>query len=270
MTEEERRDFAEWLGSPKSEMPLALELIKAHKDGGLYFEVPETNGFPANRFAGRLLGYMYAVVADRIKPEEEFRINVDTIRPFISNEEVDALEKLQLKIKEQEEKGIPPFDDGYIGRLEGIVIFIDIKDLSLLYSETDIDLNRGCDANGIPSYAFHRSHLKAGLQLAKCDKPRAEVIHMLMKDGLKEKGATMITDRMIEVIRQQRKKAALKGIGMGFLFLIGGALITGWTYYSAISNGGGRYLFTYGAIIGGIFMLVLGTTNYLKASRYKG
>ena len=64
--------------------------------------------------------------------------------------------------------------------------------------------------------------------------------------------------------------AILKGIGMGFLFLIGGALITGWTYYSAISNGGGRYLFTYGAIIGGIFMLVLGITNYLKASRYKG
>jgi hypothetical protein len=48
MTEEERKAFAEWINSPKSEFPLALELIKSSKDGGLYFEVPETNGFPAN------------------------------------------------------------------------------------------------------------------------------------------------------------------------------------------------------------------------------
>lgn len=270
MTEQERKELADWLDSPQSELPLAMELIRVSNDGGLYFEVPETNGFPAIRFAGRLIGYMYALTEERIKPEHEFRINIDTIKPYASQEEIDALGKLKEKIKEQADKEIPVFDDGYIGRLEGITIYLANGDLPLLYAEIDIDLNRGRDADGIPSYAYQRSHLKAGLQLAKCNKSREEVIEILKEDGLKEKGAVMIVDRMIKVIKHQRKKAAIKDLALGLLFFLGGSIVTGWGYYAAISNGGGKYWVAAGAIIGGALLLILGMVNYIKAERYEG
>jgi len=41
MTEQERKEFADWLDSPQSEFPLALELIKASNDGGLFLEQKE-------------------------------------------------------------------------------------------------------------------------------------------------------------------------------------------------------------------------------------
>ena len=270
MNENDRKEFADWLDSPQSELPLAMELIRVSNDGGLYFEVPETNGFPANRFAGRLIGYMYALTEDRIKPEQEFRINMETIKPYVSQEEIDALGKLQEKIKEQSDKEIPAFDDGYVGRLEGITIYLDKEDLSLLYTEKNIDLNRGRDADGIPSYAYQKSHLKAGLQLAKCDKSREEVIEILKGDGLKEKGAAMIVDRMIAVIKQQRKKAAIKAIVVGAAILIVGLIITGITYINAVSNGGGRYILAWGALGGGGFYTFSGIVSYIKALNYSG
>lgn len=269
MTEEEKKGIGEWLNSPEAGPALAYEMILMH-GGGLYFETPETNGFPANRFVGRHNGFMYALAKDRIKIEEEFRVNIETISPYASKEELDALDMVKLKIKEQAEAEIPPFDDGYVGLLEGMSIYINKYALSLLYSEIDIDLNKDCDDSGIPSYASHRVHLKAGLQLAKCDKTREEVIQILMNDGLAEKGATMVVDRMIEVIKQQRKKEAVKEFVTGlFIFLIG-AVITGWTYYSAISNGGGKYLITYGALGVGIVMFSLGILKYYKAVNYEG
>ena len=268
--EEKVRMSAEWIDSPKSEFPLALELIKTSKNGGLYLKVPETNGFPANRFEGRLLGYMYAVVAERIKPKEKIGINIDTIRPYAFVGELEAFEKLQMKIKEQSEKGISPFDDGYIGRLEGIAVYFGDMDLSLLYSEIDIDLNRGCDANGIPSYAYHSSHLKAGFQLVQCDRSRQEVIQILKKDGLKEKGAAMITDRMILVVKQQRKKSAIKTILVGSIIFIIGMIITGVTHRIAESNGGGRYILAWGALGCGGFYALLGVIRYIKALFYNG
>lgn len=269
MTKEEKKEIGEWINSPEAGPVLAHEVISMH-GGRLYFQTPETNGFPANRFSGRLMGFMYALAHDRIKYEGEFRINMESISPYASKEELNALELLQQKIKEQSEKKIPPFDDGYVGMYEGMAIYINKEEVSLLYSEIDIDLNKNCDDDGIPSYAYHRSHIKAAQQLATCDKSREETIQILMNDGLAEKGATMIVDRMIEVIRQQRKKAAIKELGIGMLFFLGGSIITGWTYYSAISNGGGRYWVTWGAIFGGAVMLVMGIVKYIKASNYDG
>lgn len=270
MTEEERKEFAEWLDSPRSEFPLALGLMKASNDGGLYFEVPETNGFPANRFAGRLMGYMYALVAERVELEQEFRINIDTIRPYASADEIAALEALVKKIDEQAEKDVPPFDDGYVGRLEGIAIFLERADSSLLYSETDIDLNRGRDAEGIPSYAYHRSHRKAGLQLAQCDKSREEVIQMLKNDGLGEKGATMITDRMIRVVKEQRKRNAIKSFFIGLTVLFIGMLVTSLSYSVASESRNGRFILMWGALGFGGYHTIAGIFKFIKAMRYKG
>lgn len=269
MTEVEKKKFGEWLDPREVGLVLAYKLISMH-GGGLYFETPETNGFPANRFLGRLAGFMYALAKDRIKMEDEFRINIETISPYASKEELDALGTVKIKIKEQAEAEIPPFDDGYVGLLEGMSIYINKEDISLLYSEIDIDLNKNCDDSGIPSYASQRAHLKAGLQLAKCDKSREEVIQILMNDGLAEKGATMVVDRMIEVIKQQRKKEALKEFAFGLIVFLIGAVVTGWTYYSAISNGGGKYWITYGAFGVGIITLSLGIVKYYKAVHYNG
>ena len=186
MTEDDKQRIGEWLNSPEAGPVLAHEMISMH-GGGLYFQTPEINGFPANRFAGRLNGYMYALAHDRIKSEKIIRINIETISSFASKEELDALSELQLKIKEQSEKEIPPFDDGYVGLLEGMSIYINKEDKSLLYSEVDIDLNKNSDDDGIPSYAYHRAHIKAGLQLAQCDKSRDEMIKILVNDGLAKK-----------------------------------------------------------------------------------
>ncbi len=268
MSDGEKQKLGEWLNSPESVPVIAHEIILMG-GGGLHFETPETNGFPANRFAGRLNGYMYALAHDRVNSKEEFRINIENITPYATKEELNALNLLLQKIKEQAEKDVTPFDDGYVGLLEGMAIYIYKKDILLLYSEVDIDLNKNND-EGIPSYAYQRSHIKAGLQLAKCDKSREETIQILMNDGLAERGATLIVDRMIEVIRQQRKKAAVKEFIIGLIVFLIGAVITGWTYYSAVSNGGGKYWITYGAFGVGVVMLSLGIVNYFKATDYNG
>ena len=154
MTEEEKKEFNEWLATPEAGLSLAYTMISMH-GGGIYFDTPETNGFPANRFTARLTGYMYALVSDRIKPEEKFRINLETVSPYATNEELAAFEKLQQKIKEQENMAVPPFDDGYVGLHEGMAIYINKEDISLLFSEVDIDLNKNADDDtGIPSYAL--------------------------------------------------------------------------------------------------------------------
>lgn len=76
---------------------------------------------------------MYALAKDRIKIEEEFRVNIETISPYASKEELDALDMVKLKIKEQAEAEIPPFDDGYVGLLEGMSIYINKYALSSLF-----------------------------------------------------------------------------------------------------------------------------------------
>lgn len=268
MTEEEKKKFGEWLNSPDAKSVLAHEMISMG-GGGLHFETPESNGFPANRFVGRLKGYMYELVHDRVKPEERCCIGIDTIYPYATKEEIGALNLLQQKIEEQTEKEVPPFDDGYVGLLEGMAIYIYKKDIAMLYAEVDIDLNKNSN-DGIPSYAYQRLHLKAGLQLAKCDKSRDEVIQVLMNDGIAEKGATMIVDRMVAVVKQQRKKNGLKQFIIGAVILAIGMLITGISYSSASESNGGRFILAWGALGGGGYYTVAGIINYIKAIRYKG
>lgn len=269
MEEQEKQELSEWLNSPEARPVLAYEMISLH-GGGLYFQTPETNGFPANRFMGRLNGYMYALVVERIKSDKEIQVNIETVMPYASKEELDALNELQLKIKEQSEKNIPPFDDGHVGFLEGIAIFINKEDISLLYSEVDIDLNKNCDDDGIPSYAYHRAHLKAGLQLAKCDKSRNEMIKILVNDGLAENGATKIVDTMVKVVKHQRKRSAIKTFVIGCSILIVGLIITGVTYSEAANNGGGKFILAWGALGGGGFYAVSGLVDYIKAMNYNG
>lgn len=63
MTEEEKKKIGEWINSPEAGPVLAHEVMSMH-GGRLYFQTPESNGFPANRFSGRLLGFMYALAQE--------------------------------------------------------------------------------------------------------------------------------------------------------------------------------------------------------------
>lgn len=257
------------LNSPETILPLAHKMISIHA-GGLFFETPETNGFPANRYVGRLNGYMYALACDRVRSKEMLSVNIETISSYAYKDELNALGLLQHKIEEQTEKEIPPFDDGKVGLLEGMAIYINKEDLSLLYSEIDIDLNKNCDDDGIPSYAYQREHLKAGLQLSQCDKSKEDVVRILMSDGLAEKGATKIVDTMVKVVKKQRKKSALKTFAVGCSILVAGLIITGVTYQEAANNGGGRFLLAWGAMGGGTFYALSGLVGYIKALNYNG
>lgn len=269
MTEQERIEMTKWLDSPIGVASIALKMIQSHC-GRIYIQTPETKGFPANRFSGRLSGYMFALVHDRVTDKEQLHITIENIVPYATKDELNALELLKQKIKEQSEQEIPPFDDGYVGLCEGMAIYINKEDVSLLYSEVDIDLNKYCDDEGIPSYAYHKAYLKAGLQLAKCDKSREEVIQILMNDGIAEKGASLIVERMFEEVKKQRKKDAIKSIVVGSIILIIGLLITCITYNNAANNGGGRFILAWGALGGGAFYSLYGVVNFIKALLYKG
>ena len=269
MTEQKGKEMTEWLDSPIGIATIALEMIQSHC-GRVYFQTPETNGFPANRFSGRLSGYMFALAHDRVTDKEQLHITIENIIPYASKEELNALELLKQKIKEQSEQEIPPFDDGYVGLCEGMAIYINKEDVSLLYSEVDIDLNKYCDDEGIPSYAYHKAHLKAGLQLAKCDKSREEVIQILKNDGIAEKGASLIVERMVEVVKKQRKKDAIKSVVVGSIILIIGLFITCITYNNAANNGDGRFILAWGALGGGAFYSLYGIVNFIKALLYNG
>ncbi len=267
--ETNKNRLQDWSNSPESVPYIAREMIN-HHGGRIYFDTPEVNGFPAIRFKKRMFGYMYALAFDRITTKDKFPVSFEEIRPYVSNEEVVALEMLQKKIEEQSKQNIPSFDDGYVGMLEGMAIYINKEDVSSLYSEIDINLNKNCDDEGIPSYAYHKSLVKAGKQLAKCNKKKNEVVQMLIDDGLAKKGAIMIVDMMIKIIKQQRKNTALKEILIGVFILCVGAFFTGWSYYSAVLNGGGDYLIMIGLFFGGFVMLATGIENFISAIRYKG
>ena len=269
MKEQKEKEMTEWLDSPIGIAFIALKMIQSHC-GRIYIQTPETKGFPTNRFLGRLSGYIFALAHDRVMDKEQLRITIENVVPYATKEELNALEKLKQKIKEQSEQDIPPFDDGYVGLCEGMAIYINKEDISLLYSEVDIDLNKYCDDEGIPSYAYHKAHIKAGLQLAKCDKSREEVMQILMNDGIAEKGALLIVGRMVEVVKKQRKKNAIKCIVVGSIILFIGLLITCITYNNAANNGGGRFILAWGALGGGAFYTLSGVVNFSKALFYKG
>ena len=60
------------------------------------------------------------------------------------------------------------------------------------------------------------------------------------------------------------KAAALKALLKGIAWLIGGILVTFFSYQAAVSNGGGTYFVMYGAIIFGGIQAIKGFIYYAK------
>lgn len=85
----------------------------------------------------------------------------------------------------------------------------------------------------------------------------ADALHNLMQKGIDEEVARTIVNKIDDEIYEAKMKRANKDILYGALWCIGGTLVTAFTY-SAASNGGGKYVVTYGAIIFGMVQLVKG------------
>ena len=60
------------------------------------------------------------------------------------------------------------------------------------------------------------------------------------------------------------KEAAKKSVTVGMAWLIGGIAVTFGSYLSAVNNGGGTYVVTWGAILFGGFQAVKSFYNYVK------
>ena len=88
----------------------------------------------------------------------------------------------------------------------------------------------------------------------------ADALHDLTQKGVDEEVARTIVNQIDDQIYEAKMKRANKDILYGALWCIGGTLVTAVTY-SAASNGGGKYIVTYGAIILGMVQLVKGIYN---------
>lgn len=89
MTEEKQNRISELTDTPPVKRALVYQMVSSHI-GGIYLNTPESDGFPANRFEGRLHGYMYALVCDRIKTEADSQINLELVAPYATEEELVA------------------------------------------------------------------------------------------------------------------------------------------------------------------------------------
>lgn len=114
-----------------------------------------------------------------------------------------------------------------------------------------------------PSHAMEQSltgdqlYSHAANLLLNHNKNSYEVKTSLMAKGVEEKDAVYIIDRLEQQIDDARKKKANKDMLYGALWCIGGTIVTVYSY-SAASEGGGRYMVAWGAIIFGGVQFVRG------------
>lgn len=95
------------------------------------------------------------------------------------------------------------------------------------------------------------------------DKNSYEVKMALVAKGMSEENAQIVVDRLEDEIEQARKRRANKDMLWGAVWCIGGTIVTIATY-SAASNGGGRYVVAWGAIIFGGVQFIRGVIASTK------
>ncbi len=89
-----------------------------------------------------------------------------------------------------------------LGLWEGIAILVHKEDLSLLYTETDIDLYKGIADSVMPSYVYSRLTALAIFEYVNNDKPMNEVVERIRKEGVDEKNAVHIVQGALPAIQQ--------------------------------------------------------------------
>ncbi|MFO1066789.1 MAG: hypothetical protein U0892_23265 [Pirellulales bacterium] len=100
------------------------------------------------------------------------------------------------------------------------------------------------------AYSFAADQLVAG-------RSPAQVKSALIERGLDSASADVVVDGLVGAQRSSQNSAAIRNIVIGGLFCVGGTVITIATY-SAATQGGGRYMVCWGAIVYGFIQFIRG------------
>lgn len=93
-----------------------------------------------------------------------------------------------------------------------------------------------------------------------------QIVTALTDQGLDKESAAVVTDALRKQFNQEmggvNKKQGSRNMLYGMLWAVGGTIVTVATFSAA--SGGGTYIVTYGAIIGGVIQFIVGAVQYSK------
>lgn len=167
----------------------------AIKEGNEQFHsVPKKDGFTANRFLGRYMGFGYALLKDRISGF--FLLSSDVLKEHCTKNEWDAIQKFVFKFKTYPKPNRDVLRDSLrlLGEEEGVAIYFNKEDPDLLHEEVDIDLNKGIP-HSIPSYMMDKLKEKLLYAIIIEHLSEEDAVRMLQQeDALDEKHAKRVLD----------------------------------------------------------------------------
>jgi len=100
-------------------------------------------------------------------------------------------------------------------------------------------------------------------ELMKANNSDQHIIEALMEKGISESVSEVIVRNLRNARKEVLRKAGMKNIVIGLLWCVGGIVITAFTY-SLASEGGGRYIITWGAILFGGIQAARGLFQYFS------
>ena len=186
--------------------------------------------------------------------------DIKIVLSAFTEEEENAVIKLTEKIKETDE---PTNDSQKLFRLglwEGTAILVHKEDLQLLYAEIDIDVNKGCSKNNIPSYEYSRLSEMSLCAFMNLGKSIDEIKIILEKEGADQSCAKNIIEGMLRNTLLLLQKPGLESIiclVIGFITIFAGIFI-----YEYFGRGSFIVFIGFGFLIGGV-------TPYIKYMRMK-
>ena len=183
------------------------------------------DGFSSMRFIGRYLGFYHAAWNDVRNPrmiqkktgpkENDFQI---FLTAFTEEESV-AIEKLMEKIKNSSSSS-QSIDIFKLGLWEGITILVHKEDLTLLYTETNVDINKGCPNCHLPSYELSRLTRIANNLIANRRLSVDDTVEILQKEGAGIMEARAIVELSIKATIQDKDKLWKKGVTYYLLLFV--------------------------------------------------
>ncbi len=113
------------------------------------------------------------------------------------------------------------------------------------------------------SFSYQQNYAYAASLMLHRKMNSYEVKTALMERGMTEDEATIMADSIESEIENAHKAKANKDMLWGAVWCIGGTIVTAATY-SAASNGGGRYVVAWGAIVFGGIQFIRGLIASMK------
>ena len=99
-------------------------------------------------------------------------------------------------------------------------------------------------------YTFTAEQMEANVS-------HTQIVSTLVEKGIDEESASTIVEQVAEARREAFHSAGKKNMIFGALWAVGGTVVTIGSY-SAVSEGGGRYVVAWGAVIFGVIQFFRG------------